>query len=214
MRGGFKILMQSLYKQIDQKKSFQLEPRFRHAAHVAIYSRTEDKQFGKYPKHAHLLVQLRFDGTFGFTGGIVDEGETPLVAVNRESSEELGLPFGSVDVTQEDYVTTHYADELNMCLHFYAKEVGFDKIVEIERHCVKGKDYGNEVLGIARVPLYILSNGLGLPAFLESQFIGSAKVTLLHLLRERKILPEDELTRAIELAKNIKTVVSADDIDI
>lgn len=214
MRGSFKILMQSLYKQIDQSKSLELESRFKHAAHVAIYSRTEDKQFGKYPKHAHLLVQLRFDGTFGFTGGIVDKDETPLVAVNRESSEELGISLGSVEVTQEDYVITHYADELNMCLHFYAKEVGFDKIVEIEKSCVNGKDYGNEVLGIARAPLYTLSNGLGLPAFLGSQFIGSARVTLLHLLMERKILPEDELTRAIDLAKNIKTVVSADDINV
>ncbi|KAI6651710.1 U8 snoRNA-decapping enzyme-like [Oopsacas minuta] len=210
----FKLLMQSLYKQIDQIQSLKLEPRFRHAAHAALYARTDAKQFGKYPKYAHLLVQLRFDGTFGFTGGIVDEGETPLIAVNRESSEELGIPSDSLNITQEDYVITHYADELNLCLHFYAKEIKFDKIVEIESKCVKGKDYGNEVLGLIRVPLYTLPNGLGLPAFLGSQFIGSSRMNLLLLLKERNILPENELRKAIELSKSIKTVVSADDINI
>ena len=206
--------MQSLYKQIDQKQSLKLESRFRHASHTAIYARTDEKQFGKYPRYAHLLIQLRFDGTFGFTGGIVDAGETPLVAVNRESSEELGMPQGSINVTQEDYLITHYADELNMCLHFYAKEVDFETIVEIESRCVKGKDYGNEVLGLMRVPLYTLPNGLGLPAFLGSQFIGSSRITFLHMLKERHILPEEELRRAIDLSKNIKTFVSADDLNI
>ena len=206
--------MQSLYKQIDQIQSLKLESRFIHASHTAIYSLTEEKQFGKYPKYAHLLIQLRFDGTFGFTGGIVDAGETPLVAVNRESSEELGMPPGSINVAQEDYLTTYYADELNMCLHFYAKEVGMETIVEIESKCVKSKDYGNEVLGLMRVPLYTLPNGLGLPAFLGCQFIGSSRISFLHMLKERHILPEDELSKAIELSKNIQTFVSADDINI
>ena len=206
--------MQSVYKQIDQIESLKLESRFKHASHTAIYARTEEKQFGKYPKYAHFLIQLRFDGTFGFVGGLVDPGETPLVAVNREASEELGMPLGSITVTQEDYLITHYADELSLCLHFYAKEVDFETILEIESKCVKGKDYGNEVLGLMRVPLYILSNKLGLPAFLGSQFISTARIVFLHTLRERHILPEDELAKAIELSKNIKTVVSADDINI
>ena len=70
------------------------------------------------------------------------------------------------------------------------------------------------MLGLMRAPLYILSNGLGLPAFLGSQFIGTSRICLLHLLRERHILLEDELTKVIELSKNIKTVVSAEDIDL
>lgn len=35
-------------------------------------------------------MQMRFDGTLGFGGGIVDPGETPEEAVNRELSEEFG----------------------------------------------------------------------------------------------------------------------------
>jgi len=33
---------------------------------------------------------MRFDGTLAFPGAIVDKGETPAVAVNREMCEELG----------------------------------------------------------------------------------------------------------------------------
>ena len=35
-------------------------------------------------------MQMRFDGTLGFPGGVVDEGESPEEAVSRELSEELG----------------------------------------------------------------------------------------------------------------------------
>ena len=36
-------------------------------------------------------MQMRFDGTLGFAGGMVDPGETPEDAVNRELSEEFGM---------------------------------------------------------------------------------------------------------------------------
>ena len=35
-------------------------------------------------------MQLRFDGTLGFHGGMIDPEETPEGAVNRELAEELG----------------------------------------------------------------------------------------------------------------------------
>lgn len=36
------------------------------------------------------LLQLRFDGIFGFPGGLVDAGEDLEVAMNREFDEEVG----------------------------------------------------------------------------------------------------------------------------
>ena len=214
MRRCFKVMMQSLYTQIDQAQSLKLESRFKHAAHVGIYVRTDEMQFTKYPKHAHVLMQLRFDGTFGFTGGIVDPGETPLIAVNRESCEELGMPEGSINVTESDHIVTHYADELNLCLHYYGKEVDLATFIELENRAVKAKDYGAEVMGVMRIPLYTLPNGLGFPAYLGGQFIGSSKITLLALLRDRKLMPEAEITKALSLSTKLKLAVSSDDIDI
>ena len=36
-------------------------------------------------------MQLRFDGTFGFPGGILETKEAPVDGLNRELNEEIGL---------------------------------------------------------------------------------------------------------------------------
>ena len=38
-------------------------------------------------------MQMRFDGTLGFPGGIIDEEESPEEAVSRELTEELGKQY-------------------------------------------------------------------------------------------------------------------------
>ena len=35
-------------------------------------------------------IQVQFDGTLGFSGGMADDGETPGEAVTRELVEEVG----------------------------------------------------------------------------------------------------------------------------
>ena len=37
-----------------------------------------------------LLCHGRFDGTFGFPGGVIDSGEDLVSGVNRELAEEIG----------------------------------------------------------------------------------------------------------------------------
>ena len=51
-----------------------------------------------------IKVQMRFDGTLGFPGGIADKGETPEMAVNREMSEELGCSVDDFAVTLADHL--------------------------------------------------------------------------------------------------------------
>ena len=36
-------------------------------------------------------MQLRFDGTLGFPGGFLEKEELPVVGLNRELTEEIGL---------------------------------------------------------------------------------------------------------------------------
>ena len=36
-------------------------------------------------------MQLRFDGTLGFPGGLIEKGELPVIGLNRELTEEIGL---------------------------------------------------------------------------------------------------------------------------
>ena len=79
---------------------------------------------------------------------------------------------------------------------------------------VSESSWGEEVLGIVRVPLYTLKNGFGLPAFLKNQFIGTSRQQLLVGLERCGLLEEVELQEATELASNdINTFVSREDIN-
>lgn len=39
-------------------------------------------------------MQVRFDGLFGFPGGLVEPEENPVDGLNREMAEEIGLDVG------------------------------------------------------------------------------------------------------------------------
>lgn len=41
-------------------------------------------------------MQVRFDGLFGFPGGLVEPEENPVDGLNREMAEEIGLDVGIV----------------------------------------------------------------------------------------------------------------------
>ena len=60
-------------------------------------------------------MQMRFDGTLGFPGGVVDEGESPEEAVSRELSEELGnnsllMSLSLAHVRMHKYVHVSYVE--------------------------------------------------------------------------------------------------------
>lgn len=96
---------------------------------------------------------MRFDGTLGFSGGMVDEGETVEDACTRECSEELGVSPADLTITQSDHIISHYSDKTHFCLHFFAKEVSLELFHEIEKKATSSKDWGDEVRMIL---LYIL----------------------------------------------------------
>lgn len=53
------------------------------------------------------------------------------------------------------------------------------------------------VLGLVRVPLYTLRDGVGgLPAFLENSFIGTAREQLLEALKDLGLVESGSLSKA------------------
>lgn len=88
---------------------------------------------------------MRFDGTLGFAGGMVDKGETPEEACTRECCEELGVSVDEISITKEDHIVTHYSDHTHFCLHFFAKEIPLELLLKIERGVTQSKDWGEEV---------------------------------------------------------------------
>ena len=176
-------------------------------------------------------MQMRFDGTLGFPGGVVDAGETPDYACSRECWEELGVSKTELVITPDDHIFTHYSRETHIVLHFFAKEISLDLFMKIEKCIPSCNDWGEEVsssskcgiaittmstfqvLGVVRCPLYTLPNSLGLPAFLRNQFIGNARDQLLEALMVKELISKQELKTAVEKSGSINCVVTKESID-
>lgn len=168
------------------------------ACHCMIFARSSQRIFNIYSARAAILMQMRFDGYIGFPGGLVDPHEEDYVlALNREMHEEMNLNLTKHCVKKENHVVSHFSKSKKLCLHFYALEVTLNELQEIEKNCIVAKDYGNEVLGTLRVPLYTMGDGFrGFPTFLTNSFIGNARLQLLYSLKHLKILTDEEIKMA------------------
>lgn len=91
-------------------------------------------------------MQLRYDGYFGFPGGLIDAGEDCVNAVNREMAEEMNLDTTLHSVSQNDYVISHWSEKKQLVLHFYKLKVTMTELVEIEKRALLARDYGSEVI--------------------------------------------------------------------
>lgn len=177
------------------------------ACHCMIFARNLEKIFNIYSTRASVLMQMRFDGYLGFPGGLVDPDEDHVLALNREMYEEMNLDLKKHSVTQENHVVSHFSKSKKLCLHFYALEVTLKELHEIEKNCITAKDYGHEVLGTVRVPLYTMGDGFrGFPTFLTNAFIGNARLQLLYALKHFNILTDEEI-RTAEQAKPVSSIV-------
>uniref|UniRef100_A0A2K6AA15 Nudix hydrolase domain-containing protein n=1 Tax=Mandrillus leucophaeus TaxID=9568 RepID=A0A2K6AA15_MANLE len=122
-------------------------------------------------------MQMRFDGRLGFPGGFVDSQDSSLEDVlNRGLLKQLGEAAAAFCVERPDCRSSHAGSGPRVVAHFYSA---------VESSATGAKDHGLEVLGLVRVPLYTLRDGMGgLPIFLENCFIGAAREQLLDTLHD------------------------------
>lgn len=91
-------------------------------------------------------MQVRYDGYFGFPGGLIDNGEDFVKAVNREMAEEMNLDTNLHSVSNDDYIISHWSEKKNIALHFYKLKVTMTELIEIEKRALLAHDYGSEVI--------------------------------------------------------------------
>lgn len=177
---------------------------YRHAGHACVWAPQEgSSSFGEF--RAAVMMHLRFDGTFGFPGGLVKSGEDIVDGLNREMNEEIGWSLSEHPVTWADYHSTQVEHSKHLILHFFIKEITLNQFITLEKKCPTVPEYGNEVFGTVRVPLYTMQNMYsGLPAFLNNRFVGTAKQQLLLAMYHVKIMTEAEINDVIYRSNNLK----------
>ncbi|XP_053156501.1 U8 snoRNA-decapping enzyme-like [Hemicordylus capensis] len=179
-------------------------PDWKHACHALLYAPCPGRLFGKIPLRFAVLMQMRFDGRLGFPGGFVDPRDASLEeGLNRELHEELGPGATSLLVAERDYLSSHASERpQRVVAHFYAQRLSLEEFQTIEDRATQAKDHGLEVMGLVRVPLYTLRDGVGgLPAFLSNTFIGSAREQLVHALDTLQLVPGEQLQKAVTMAQ-------------
>ena len=179
-----------------EKNFIPKEKVYRAAAHAMFFARTDEKLWDKHPYKALVNMHLRFDGRLGFPGGLLDEEENIETALNREISEEMGE--GNPVISEKDWMSSHYFSKEKLLMHFYCKEVDRTEFLEIEKRGLGANEYGIEILGLLRVPLYTRPrNNGGLPMFLKNNFAGNARENLLNSLIRKEVLDLKEVKAAI-----------------
>ncbi|XP_050433906.1 U8 snoRNA-decapping enzyme-like isoform X2 [Adelges cooleyi] len=178
------------------------------AAHCMVYAENSEKVFGIYKIRAAVLMQLRYDGYFGFPGGLLDQGEDSVTAVNRELVEEMNFDTATHKITNDDYVVSHWSEKKQLVLHFYKFKVTVDELVEIEKRALLAHDYGGEVLGTVRVPLYTMGDKYrGFPLFLSHKFIGCSRNQLLATLLKFNIFTAEEIQSVLNASSGDRSIL-------
>ena len=186
-------------KYLRVEKSFQPPDNvYRKAAHAMFFARTDEKLWDKHPYKALVNMHLRFDGRLGFPGGLIDDGENIETALNREILEEMGE--GNPVILEKDWMSCQYSPKDKLLMHFYCKEVDRTEFLQIEKRGLSAKEYGVEILGLLRVPLYTRQrNNGGFPMFLKNNFAGNARENLLDSLQRKGVLDLKEIEDAVNV---------------
>nr|XP_005545798.1 PREDICTED: U8 snoRNA-decapping enzyme-like [Macaca fascicularis]XP_011754235.1 U8 snoRNA-decapping enzyme-like isoform X1 [Macaca nemestrina] len=163
---------------LELAEALALGPGWRPACYALLHAPDPGILFGRLRLRYAILMQMLFDGRLGFPGGFVDSQDSSLEdGLNRGLLEQLGEAAAAFRVERPDCRSSHAGSD--------AKSLTLEQLSAVESSATGAKDHGLEVLGLVRVPLYTLRDGVGgLPIFLENCFIGAAREQLLDTLHD------------------------------
>ncbi|KAI0978353.1 hypothetical protein GJ496_002599 [Pomphorhynchus laevis] len=151
---------------------------YRKASHAFIFWRTT-----QHPSHYRVLVIYRFDGHYGFPGGLANHHESPINALNRELKEEINL---SIPIFQEsDLLNTNVSHTNKLNLYSFGKIISEDLSKVIIKDVFKAEDMGKETLGVISMPLKSMT---GLQNLSNLRFISNSQNQLIHMINRLGIV--------------------------
>ncbi|XP_032767152.1 U8 snoRNA-decapping enzyme-like [Rattus rattus] len=202
-------------RKIELADALALGPNWRHLCYVMLYAPNPGVLFGGHILlNYSVLMSMRFDGRLGFPGGFVDDNSPTLEeGLSKELLQKLGEGVSTFNIVSTDYRSSLIEITSKVVAHFYVKCLTLEQLQAVEAGAPLAKDHGLEVLGLVRVPLYTLQDGVGgLPAFLDNSFIGVAREQLLEALQDLGILAPGTVSdlkgRIVQLKQTLKLIRS------
>jgi len=138
---------------------------------------------GRHDLHFPVCLMInRADGSLGFIGGMVEEGETLEEAARREVKEEIGHDI------QADLSGLVAHDIGAITTHAFIAEVPYEQLRKIQEEATAADHFGSEITGILLPHLVdyekAIGKGGGLTNLLQSAMAPSVREEMAHFLLE------------------------------
>lgn len=143
---------------------------------------TEVTEDIKSVQTAFVLMQLRWNGQFGFAGGKVDPGEDLKQALIRELIEEINF-----ETTEDKLLPLATFSDNKSDIHSFSIEVTYEELLKIKDDSALSKHNIAENLGSVFAPI-INSQYHEYNNFLQNNFCATAKSELETLVNENNLL--------------------------
>jgi len=130
-----------------------------------------------------VMMQLRWDGTFGFPGGKVDGEETLREALVREVQEEVNYNIQHL-IDKVHLVGSYSTKERKMCQHCFGIHVPYEELKRIRMCSLTGEHIDSENSGSVLVHIMNYGPNSGFEAFRQNNFKATAGMELDDLVNQ------------------------------